>query len=157
MFKTRRNIVLALAVCALLLSATASVKNPVPRPFKLDAEHTLIVDLTTFPVCSWWIDSEVGEATHVGRFTASGEGTIDLSSGHLEGSGCDTAANGDKVFWDITGEGSNPTILIFTGGTGRFEGASGSFTITVTAQTQQIEPPLLIIAETFSGIGTITY
>ena len=48
------------------------------------------------------------------------------------------AANGDKLFTDLVGQGTDPTVNpissivethTITGGTGRFEGASGSFTL----------------------------
>jgi hypothetical protein len=75
-----------------------------------------------------------GLATHLGRFTATYEVTVDLSGG--VGSFQFIAANGDRVFTELLGQGT-PTetpginrieeINTITGGTGRFVGATGSF------------------------------
>jgi len=76
----------------------------------------------------------VGEATHVGRFTLSGDFVVDVRFGTATGAFTLTAGNGDQLFLDMTGH-SVPTDLTQTianftvsGGTGRFEGATGSFT-----------------------------
>ena len=160
MFETKRNIVLALAVCTLLLPMTGSARQPVERPFKMYAEHTRILNFADWT----WTSEGSGQATHLGPFTSSGEGTFSgvLGGGtfildRLEGSGSYTLANGDEVFYNVTVEGLNPPILTFTGGTGRFKDASGSVTVTVTASTAELEFPLLIVTESFWGIGTITY
>jgi hypothetical protein len=78
--------------------------------------------------------SGTGLATHLGRFTATYEVTVDLSGG--VGSFQFIAANGDRVFTELLGQGT-PTetpginrieeINTITGGTGRFVGATGSF------------------------------
>jgi hypothetical protein len=161
MFETRRNIVLALAVFALLLPMTGSAREQVERPFKLHAEHTRILNFADW---TWTTGEESGVATHLGSFTSSGEGTFsgDFVGGtfRLElftGSGYYAVANGEKLFWDVRVEGTNRPILTFTGGTGRFEGARGSVTLTITTQTKTLDWPLLTITESFSGIGTITY
>ena len=49
MFKTKRNILLALAVCALLLPMTGSAEDKVERPYKVWGNITLVLDLTTYP------------------------------------------------------------------------------------------------------------
>ncbi len=144
---------MALALCALLLPVTASAKHQVTRPFKFHAEQTIIID---FMSGTWTIVEEIGEATHFGRYTCSGGGTFD-SDLYLTGSGEQIAANGDKVFWEIEGP---PFILTYAGGTGRFEGATGSATLTITAQTMLPDPEfpwLLTITQSFTGIGTIKY
>ena len=161
MLETKRNVVLALAVCTLLLPMTGSAKQRVERPFKMYASHTRVLN---FDLWTWTTGEESGRATHLGLFTSSGEGTFsgDFVEGTFRlklftGSGYYAVANGEKVFWDVAVEGVNSPILTFTGGTGRFEGASGSVTLTITAQTKTLEWPLLTITESFSGIGTITY
>jgi len=157
MFKTKRNIVLALALCALLVPMIVIAKDKVERPMKLHAVQRLIIDLRYAPICPWWIESEVGEATHFGLYTCSGGGLIDLSTGQLTGSGDETAANGDQVFWKIEGP---PYVLTYTSGTGRFEDASGSVTLTITPESAVPDPEqpwLLIVTQSFSGIGTIMY
>ena len=153
---TRRwTIVPVVALCGLLLPMAVSAKKQVERPFKLHGESTVTINLQdgTFTIVE-----ESGEATHLGRFTASGGGTVDLLIGHLEASGYHTAANGDTVFWELTQDGpGGPPLITITGGTGRFEGAGGSWTVTAFDETVEIAFPLLIITHSVSGIGTITY
>jgi hypothetical protein len=75
-----------------------------------------------------------GEATHIGRYTLAGDFVVDVRSGTATGVFTLTAANGDKLFLDMTGHSVpadlTKTVANFTisGGTGRFEGATGSFT-----------------------------
>jgi len=163
MFKTKWSIVLALALCALLLPITGTGKDQVERPFKLHGENTVIADLEGFilhgnPVCPYWTESESGEATHLGRYTSEGGGTINLATGVVTGSGYVTAANGDELFWEMTIQMGAPAgVVTFTGGTGRFAGASGLWTETVTDESVVLEGYLLTIEHSLSGVGTITY
>jgi len=79
-----------------------------------------------------------GIATHVGQFSYSYQLTVALANGTATGSGQLIAANGDSIFTTIVGQGQ-PTdspgvnrimeINTITGGTGRFQGAVGSFTV----------------------------
>ena len=75
-----------------------------------------------------------GNASHLGRFTLTYELEVDLLIHDTSGSAVFTAANGDSLFTDIVGLGTSlgdfASIVethTITGGTGRFEGASGSF------------------------------
>jgi hypothetical protein len=91
-----------------------------------------------FPFASI-LDTSEGEATHLGHFTKTGIIRIDVTSetgiGAVTGTFTLTAANGDVLF--LTGAGDAPppsehpvTLFHVTvmGGTGRFEGATGSWT-----------------------------
>jgi len=76
----------------------------------------------------------VGEATHIGHYTLAGDFVVDVRFGTATGVFTLTAANGDTLFLDMEGR-AVPTDLTrtvanftVTGGTGRFEGATGSFT-----------------------------
>lgn len=79
-----------------------------------------------------------GVATHVGQFSFSYQLTVNLFNGTATGVGRLTAANGDIIYTAIAGS-SEPTstpgvasiteINTITGGTGRFAGAQGSFTV----------------------------
>jgi hypothetical protein len=79
-----------------------------------------------------------GIATHLGRFTVTWEFTVNLADGTGAGTAHYVAANGDSIFTTVVGQ-SEPTgtpgvfhiteIQIITGGTGRFAGAKGSFTV----------------------------
>jgi hypothetical protein len=79
-----------------------------------------------------------GNATQVGRYTATYEEQVDLLTGSSVGAITVVAANGDVIFATQTGQG-DPTpdpdvfsiveVSTITGGTGRFAGATGTFTI----------------------------
>ena len=80
-----------------------------------------------------------GTATQLGRFTLLYSWTINVITGVGTGGAYDfTAANGDMLFTSATGLGiptSTPGVNFIvethtiTGGTGRFAGATGSFTV----------------------------
>src|SRR5205814_7343038 len=78
-----------------------------------------------------------GEATHLGKFTLDIPHVVDPATRTAIGTYEFTAANGDKVYADFTGVATptaTPGVLYIeetatiTGGTGRFAGATGSFT-----------------------------
>jgi hypothetical protein len=75
-----------------------------------------------------------GEATHVGHYTLTTDIVVDVRFGTATSVVTFTAANGDMLFLDSDGH-VDPTDVTktvanytVTGGTGRFEGATGSFT-----------------------------
>jgi hypothetical protein len=81
-----------------------------------------------------------GLATHLGKFTYSYKVSVNIKDGSATGTGELIAANGDRVFLSITGQGEpigtdvpnlNSIVEIdsITGGTGRFAGAIGSITV----------------------------
>jgi hypothetical protein len=76
-----------------------------------------------------------GHATHLGKYTEVGSvafsGTDDPTVIHAEADTVYTAANGDQLFAHISGEidgltGEVAATVTYTGGTGRFTGATGS-------------------------------
>ena len=82
--------------------------------------------------------SGVGNATELGRFTAIFNEQVDLSTGIGTGTFTFLAANGDTLSASFTGH-STPTpdpnvftleeVETITSGTGRFAGATGTFTL----------------------------
>jgi hypothetical protein len=79
-----------------------------------------------------------GIATHVGQLRYTYDLTIDLSNGMGTGSGHLIAANGDNIYTMVVGQfsptptpgvGSVTEVNTIIGGTGRFAGAQGSFTV----------------------------
>jgi hypothetical protein len=82
--------------------------------------------------------SVTGIASHVGQFTLNYQLTVTLANGTGTGSATLIAANGDTIYITVVGS-SEPTatpgiasiteIDTITGGTGRFAGAEGSFTV----------------------------
>src|SRR5947208_6581508 len=78
-----------------------------------------------------------GNASHLGLFILDIPHVVDRATRTAVGSYEFTAANGDKVYADFTGLAmptATPGVLYIeetatiTGGTGRFAGATGSFT-----------------------------
>ena len=146
-------VVLGLASCVFL----GAGKNLVERPFKISGDLILTIDLTTCSpttgVCSATRE-DWGQATHVGRYTSFAiDAQVNLVTGYVSGSGIMTAANGDQLFWQKDGD-----FLTITGGTGRFDNATGEFEtshpdVTIT----QPDPYTVVVTHPFEGSGTITY
>jgi hypothetical protein len=82
--------------------------------------------------------STTGIGTHVGEFSFNYRATVNLADGTATGSAQLIAANGDSILTTFAGS-SEPTttpgvssiteVNTITGGTGRFAGAQGSFTV----------------------------
>ena len=79
-----------------------------------------------------------GTGTHFGRFTAVFTATVTLDTGSSTGSISFQAANGDRLDGAFAGQGTPTTepnihsiveVVTISGGTGRFAGATGAFTI----------------------------
>ena len=78
-----------------------------------------------------------GQATHLGRLTETGDAAVDVATGNARGTWTLTAANGDMLFVKFE---ARPTIdsthgigaFTVVGGTGRFQGASGSYEQSIT-------------------------
>jgi hypothetical protein len=119
--------------------ATSGHASGVAVPFKGSVEGTDTYDVTNFPVML--IDTTTGGvATHLGRYTATAELTVNVVTNVAFGSAHFVAANGDSLYTtsvargDPVGAPADLTTRVtethtITGGTGRFAGASGSFTL----------------------------
>ena len=79
-----------------------------------------------------------GIGTHLGEFSFTQQTTVNLAAGTDTGSAHWVAANGDTIDTTITGSGEpadTPGVMriteihTITGGTGRFAGAQGTFTV----------------------------
>jgi hypothetical protein len=82
--------------------------------------------------------SGTGNATHLGRYTVTFEAVVNLETLMGVGTMSFVAANGDSIFTTFNGQATptpDPNIFLvveletITGGTGRFAGATGSFTL----------------------------
>jgi hypothetical protein len=132
----------SLAVAAMLLTVALTVPAAAQKqvPFKGSLQgHEIDTPEDGPPPTTVNVDgSATGIATHVGQFSFSYQLTVTLANGTSTGSAQLIAANGDSVFTTVTGS-SEPTatpgvlsiteVDTITGGTGRFAGALGSFTI----------------------------
>ena len=94
-----------------------------------------------------------GEATHLGRFTLTGEFTISGPPPTGVGTATWTAANGDEIFTTAFGQGvvTFPVLAVvethtITGGTGRFAGAAGSIVM-----ERSVHLPTLTSSASFTG------
>jgi hypothetical protein len=117
-------------LAALALGGPARAGEQVP--FNGQESGVLTQTAFSFPFVTFSVVGE-GEATHVGRFALDGQVAINVITGDATGAFTLTAANGDMLFLTLVGRppidpthsGGDFTIV---GGTGRFQGASGSFT-----------------------------
>jgi len=127
---------LALAVLAVL-----SLAGPVAAGEQVPFKGSLVGDVTITPLDPPFLSVDIdaaGAATQLGRFTLDIPHVVNLATRVAIGTYEFTAANGDALFADFTGH-STPTetpgvlyiveVATITGGTGRFAGASGSFTV----------------------------
>ena len=127
---------LALAVLGLLaLAGPVAAGKQVPFKGRLEGE------VTVTPLAPPFLRVDVeagGKATRLGKFTLDIPHVVDPTTRTAVGSYEFTAANGDKVYADFTGQASltaTPGVIAIvetatiTGGTGRFAGATGSFTV----------------------------
>jgi hypothetical protein len=90
-----------------------------------------------------------GEATHLGLFTGTETVVLDLTDGTFAGTRVFVAANGDRLYADVEGGFTSATTaegtLTFTGGTGRFQDATGE------ADFEAVSPDGVHLALTFDG------
>lgn len=139
------SIAMMLAMACLASAPHALEAADPPRPFGGGGEGVVVgVDvLSAAPLIVNLIVEWEGEALHLGHFTRRDDLIINFSTGELVGTKVFTAANGDELWVDTVGSfdpAAIPTpedpLLItgeyfFTGGTGRFEDASGEATFEV--------------------------
>jgi len=129
-----------LSIAALILTAVlvvpATAQNQVPFKGSFQGQETDTPQGSP-PTTLNIVGSTTGIASHVGQCSFTYQLTGILANLTATGSGHLIAANGDSIFTTITGSAHNtiPGILsiteidIITGGTGRFAGAQGSFTV----------------------------
>jgi hypothetical protein len=141
MKKTLITITIALLLPILLASTTFAAPAAAEKQLLLKGSLQAVeTDTLEFPTL--FVDaSGSGNATQLGRFTVSYQAIIHLfpdGAGTASVSAHLVAANGDSLFAEGSGLGvptETPNIsriverYTITGGTGRFAGASGSFTV----------------------------
>ena len=133
---TRSNIYLPMA--AMILTAALAVPAAAQRqvPFMGAMQgHDTDIGLTNNLGTVLTVGAGIG--TLVGQFSFTQTWTVDVTTGNLTGAAQWFAANGDSISTTITGSGKMIEPGLFrieevhtiTGGTGRFAGAQGSFTV----------------------------
>jgi hypothetical protein len=108
-------------------------------PFKGSLEGVVTRRTPLTPPLVSLLTEGTGNATHLGQFTVEIAHVVNTVARTVTGSYEFTAANGDTLIADVTGQFGptleNPRVLLsvetatITGGTGRFAGATGSFTV----------------------------
>ncbi len=133
---TRSNIYLPMAAMILTaaLAVPAAAQKQVPFNGAMQG-HDTDIGFTNTTVTVLTVGTGIG--TLVGQFSFTQTITVDITNGHDTGSAQWFAANGDSISTTITGSGQviEPGLFriedvhTITGGTGRFAGAQGSFTV----------------------------
>ena len=133
---TRFNIYLPMAamILAAALAVPAAAQNQVPFKGALQGHDT---DLSSTSTTVTVLTMGTGIGSLVGQFLFTQTVTVEFATGHDTGSAQWFAANGDSITTTITGSGemiepglfSIEDVHTITGGTGRFAGAQGSFTV----------------------------
>lgn len=150
-----RQIALAgVALTFLGIALPASADQPVPFRGYADVVVTEVVPLPPLPPTRLQLTADgTGEATHLGRYTRTETVVLNLGNGTLAGTVTFTAANDDLLYADASGYFISPTTAVgtytFTGGTGRFQNASG------VVYFEAVTSDLVNVAVTFAG--TIQY
>jgi hypothetical protein len=116
---------IALGVLGLALPAAADE----PLPFRGTADE-VVTDVTPLgPDLVQLTVETTGEATYLGEFTSTATVVVDLTDGTFSEKRVFIAANGDRLYADGEGAFTSATTaevtFTFTGGTGRFQNASG--------------------------------
>jgi hypothetical protein len=141
--RTLLKISLSMAVASMFLTATLAYSKAQQKRILFEGylQGTETDVLQGSPPDSIAVDASIpGLATHLNEFTLNYRVTVDLQDGSAKGTGELVAADGDRVFVSIAGQGEptdsdTPTlnsiveIDTITGGTGRFAGAIGGFTV----------------------------
>ena len=128
------GLVAAFAVASIVASAVAA-----ETPFK-GTVSVVETGTTVFP--TRFLDQEgMGTATYLGRYTVHVTLQVNVLTLAATGTATFTAANGDTLTATVEGQ-ATPTspgelsiveVYTITGGTGRFAGATGTFTLESTA------------------------
>jgi hypothetical protein len=150
MRRARGPAILILAVMAALgfSSRLCAGNDPVARPFKGSAQGYITDQI---PPNGLFLEMS-GQATHLGQFTRE-EFAFLGPDGSVAGTIVFTAANGDELWVSFEGAFTTATgidgLYTFTGGTGRFQGATGEATF------QAYTPDFSYAEVTFDG--TVSY
>jgi len=123
------------ALTALLLTLAGPAAAGDQVTFRGRLQGTVTVTPLDPPLASVLIEAS-GTATKLGRFTLEVPHLVNQATRTGTGTYVFTAANGDTLTADFTGQATvvSPGVItthesaVITGGTGRFAGATGSFT-----------------------------
>jgi len=153
-----------LTVAALSPAAALGAAKGTDRPLSGTSTSTTTVDLATGSGTA----VGVGQLSHLGRtsftndftsFTPTGPDTFSFTITAII-----VAANGDEIYTTATGTGTvTPTgsestlVSTITGGTGRFAGASGTITTTISSVTVSAVGTTITTSDTETHTGQVSY
>jgi hypothetical protein len=151
----QRSSLLVALFMAVTAFAPAEAKNAVPFKATYDGVFSPPELVSVDPPTVFLESTVTGNASHLGKYDGSFPHFINLADGTFHGTLTFTRQNGDKLFAEITGvaipisptEFSISLNATITGGTGKFVGASGSFTGSGTADLAT-----LTTSQTFDGV-----
>jgi hypothetical protein len=155
---------LILAVGVLAPAGALGKAGGTDRPIKNTASGTTVLDLGTLAFTT----EATGPTSHLGRTTTHLDGVVTPTGPDtftISGSGTSVAANGSELFFTFSGSGTSdaagnsqgPVVTTFTGGTGRFEDASGSVAGSFTQVLTSMNATTATYATAYSQSGTISY
>ncbi len=118
-------------LCLVCLAGVHAATHDRPNPYFGHEEGINVLQDFTFPYLTIGIEA-TGVASQVGRYDGQGIVVIDVTTGEVVlAQYVSTASNGDQLFADLQ---STPldefTLLVegnITGGSGRFDGATGQY------------------------------
>jgi len=146
-----------LVVLSTVLAGSGVAKAGDQVPFKGSETGVQIFLDFVFPLLTVGFTSS-GNGTQVGNYTTEGSVVINVVTGEaFDAHATLTAANGDQVFVDLDSLPLTPTTSLITGtitgGTGRFEGATGGYEYFL-----ETEFPSDVLPNPFTGTwsGTIS-
>jgi len=166
-WKMRKAIMIAgliLAVGVLAPAGALGKAGGTDRPIKDTESGTTALDLGSLT----FSNDVTGNTSHLGRTTTHLDAALTLTGPDtftLAGSGTIVAANGSELFVTFTGSGTleasgntgGPVVLTITGGTGRFDGASGSLAGSYSQVLESMNATTANYATDYSLNGTISY
>jgi hypothetical protein len=128
----RSRIYPAMGVMILTAALAIPAAAQTQVPFKGAFQGKDTVPCPTADICT----NATGTATHLGHFSFTQEVKVNIANFTDTGSAQWIAANGDIIYTTVSGS-AIPGAVVFTvteihtitGGTGRFSGAQGSFTV----------------------------
>ena len=170
----RRTLLVLMGLLALAVVAPGAAlakKGGTDRPWKGKGSGTTTFSVATFPSVPGSTEgtarfSHLGKTSYTSTFTVTftGPGTFNLT-----GTQTLVAANGDTLTLSFTGTGTitgafgpgqtSETMVTWnvTGGTGRFDDASGSLTGTVVTEVVSVDGSTATGTHTFTAKGKISY
>ena len=155
---------LILAVAALSTIGALAKPGGTDRPIKDDESGTSVLDLGSLTFTT----DTTGNTSHLGRTTTHLDAALTPTGADtftVAGSGTVVAANGSELSVTFSGSGTidasgnaeGSVVLTITGGTGRFDGASGTLTGSFTQIVVSTSATTQTYDTHYSLSGTISY